>query len=153
MPLIVPAVLMILNTVAEHFPPMSVQVPQVVGWLQSLRTPLLIMAAIPFSLVGILPAHALMGAFFTATSMIGFIAGAGIVVRNSIILVDFIELRRREGRPLRDAVIEAGAVRFRPMLLTALAVIALSLIISPVWLTFVRGYSHRVFTETNEQAA
>ena len=82
-----------------------------------------IMAAIPFSLVGILPAHALMGAFFTATSMIGFIAGAGIVVRNSIILVDFIELRLREGLPLERAVIDAGAVRFRPMALTAAAVI------------------------------
>src|SRR5262245_20974484 len=62
----------------------------VVGWFQSFNTPVVIMAAIPFSLVGILPAHAAMGAFFTATSMIGFIAGAGIVVRNSIILVDFI---------------------------------------------------------------
>jgi multidrug efflux pump subunit AcrB len=95
----------------------------VVGWFQSFRTPLLIMAAIPFSLVGILPAHAAMGAFFTATSMIGFIAGAGIVVRNSIILVDFIELRLREGVPLDQAVIDAGAVRFRPMALTAAAVI------------------------------
>src|SRR5258707_13914722 len=63
----------------------------VVGWFQSFKTPLLIMAPIPFSLIGILPAHAAMGAFFTETSMIGFIAGAGIVVRNSIILVDFIE--------------------------------------------------------------
>ena len=81
------------------------------------------MAAIPFSLVGILPAHAAMGAFFTATSMIGFIAGAGIVVRNSIILVDFIELRLREGMPLEEAVVDAGAVRFRPMALTAAAVI------------------------------
>jgi multidrug efflux pump subunit AcrB len=96
----------------------------VVGWFQSFRTPLLIMAAIPFSLVGILPAHAAMGAFFTATSMIGFIAGAGIVVRNSIILVDFIELRLREGLPLEQAVVDAGAVRFRPMALTAAAVIA-----------------------------
>ena len=95
----------------------------VVGWFQSFRTPLTIMAAIPFSLVGILPAHAAMGAFFTATSMIGFIAGAGIVVRNSIILVDFIELRLREGVSLADAVIDAGAVRFRPMALTAAAVI------------------------------
>ena len=95
----------------------------VVGWFQSFRTPLLIMAAIPFSLVGILPAHAAMGAFFTATSMIGFIAGAGIVVRNSIILVDFIELRLREGMPLEQAVVDAGAVRFRPMALTAAAVI------------------------------
>jgi multidrug efflux pump subunit AcrB len=95
----------------------------VVGWFQSFRTPLLIMAAIPFSLVGILPAHAAMGAFFTATSMIGFIAGAGIVVRNSIILVDFIELRLAEGMPLAQAVVDAGAVRFRPMALTAAAVI------------------------------
>jgi multidrug efflux pump subunit AcrB len=95
----------------------------VVGWFQSFKTPLTIMAAIPFSLVGILPAHALMGAFFTATSMIGFIAGAGIVVRNSIILVDFIELRVRQGMPLSEAVIDAGAVRFRPMMLTAAAVI------------------------------
>jgi multidrug efflux pump subunit AcrB/nucleotide-binding universal stress UspA family protein len=95
----------------------------VVGWFQSFKTPLTIMAAIPFSLVGILPAHALMGAFFTATSMIGFIAGAGIVVRNSIILVDFVELRMQHGMSLIDAVVDAGAVRFRPMLLTAAAVI------------------------------
>ncbi|HXG52795.1 MAG TPA: efflux RND transporter permease subunit [candidate division Zixibacteria bacterium] len=95
----------------------------VVGWFRSFKTPLVIMAAIPFSLVGILPAHALMGAFFTATSMIGFIAGAGIVVRNSIILVDFAELRRAQGMPLAEAVIDAGAVRFRPMMLTAAAVI------------------------------
>ena len=95
----------------------------VVGWFSSFETPLLIMIAIPFSLVGILPAHAAMGAFFTATSMIGFIAGAGIVVRNSIILVDFIELRVREGMPLEQAVVDAGAVRFRPMALTAAAVI------------------------------
>jgi multidrug efflux pump subunit AcrB len=95
----------------------------VVGWFQSFTTPLIIMAAIPFSLVGILPAHAAMGAFFTATSMIGFIAGAGIVVRNSIILVDFIELRLRDGMPLDQAVVDAGAVRFRPMALTAAAVI------------------------------
>ena len=95
----------------------------VVGWFQSFKTPLTIMAAIPFSLIGIIPAHALMGAFFTATSMIGFIAGAGIVVRNSIILVDFIELRLKQGMPLDEAVIDAGAVRFRPMVLTAAAVI------------------------------
>ena len=95
----------------------------VVGWFQSFRTPVAIMAAIPFSLVGILPAHGFMGAFFTATSMIGFIAGAGIVVRNSIILVDFVELRLSQGMPLDQAVIDAGAVRFRPMLLTAAAVI------------------------------
>ena len=94
-----------------------------VGWFKSYVTPLVVMAAIPFSLIGILPAHWAMGAFFTATSMIGFMAGAGIVVRNSIILVDFIELRRADGLPLRDAVIAAGAVRFRPMVLTALAVV------------------------------
>jgi multidrug efflux pump subunit AcrB len=95
----------------------------VVGWFQSFSTPLVIMAAIPFSLIGILPAHWALGAFFTATSMIGFIAGAGIVVRNSIILVDFIELRLKEGMPLDLAVIDAGAVRFRPMMLTAAAVV------------------------------
>jgi multidrug efflux pump subunit AcrB len=101
----------------------------VVGWFQSFVTPLIIMAAIPFSLVGILPAHGLLHAFFTATSMIGFIAGAGIVVRNSIILVDFIELRLAEGMPLDAAVIDAGAVRFRPMMLTAAAVVVGSSVI------------------------
>jgi multidrug efflux pump subunit AcrB len=94
-----------------------------VGWFRSFLTPMIVMMAIPFSLVGIMPAHGAMGAFFTATSMIGFMAGAGIVVRNSIILVDFIEQRLREGMPLAEAVVDAGAVRFRPMLLTALAVV------------------------------
>ncbi len=101
----------------------------VVAWFQSFKTPLVIMAPIPLTLVGILPAHALMGAFFTATSMIGFIAGAGIIVRNSIILVDFIELRLRQGMPLEEAVVDAGATRFRPMLLTAAAVIVGSFVI------------------------
>jgi len=101
----------------------------VVGWFQSFKSPLTIMLAIPFSLVGILPAHAALGAFFTATSMIGFIAGAGIVVRNSIILVDFIELRIRGGMPIEQAVVDAGAVRFRPMALTAAAVIVGSAVI------------------------
>jgi multidrug efflux pump subunit AcrB len=95
----------------------------VVGWFRSFVVPLIIMAPIPLTLVGILPAHAMLGAFFTATSMIGFIAGAGIIVRNSIILVDFIELRLRQGAPLAEAVIDAGAIRFRPMLLTAAAVV------------------------------
>jgi len=94
-----------------------------VGWFRSFIIPAIVMVAIPFSLVGILPAHGMMGAFFTATSMIGFMAGGGIVVRNSIILVDFIELRVREGMALSEAVIDAGAVRFRPMLLTAMAVV------------------------------
>ena len=101
----------------------------VVGWFQSFLTPIVIMMAIPFSLVGILPAHAALGAFFTATSMIGFIAGAGIVVRNSIILVDFIELRLAEGMPLEQAIVDAGAVRFRPMALTATAVVVGSSVI------------------------
>ncbi|GAB4344315.1 MAG: efflux RND transporter permease subunit [Desulfobulbaceae bacterium] len=94
-----------------------------VGWFRDYITPLVVMAAIPFSLIGILPAHWGFNAFFTATSMIGFMAGAGIVVRNSIILVDFIELRLGHGLPLEKAVVEAGAIRFRPMLLTALAVV------------------------------
>jgi multidrug efflux pump subunit AcrB len=94
----------------------------VIAWFQSFRAPLAILLPIPLSLIGILPGHLLFGAFFTATSMIGFIAGAGIIVRNSIILVDFIELKVREGMPREEAVIEAGAVRFRPMLLTAAAV-------------------------------
>ncbi|MBF0559739.1 MAG: efflux RND transporter permease subunit [Nitrospirae bacterium] len=101
----------------------------VVGWFRSFIVPIVIMAPIPLSLVGILPGHAMMGAFFTATSMIGFIAGAGIVVRNSIILVDFIELKLAEGVPLKEAVIQAGVIRFRPMLLTAAAVVVGSSVI------------------------
>ncbi|MCF7688897.1 MAG: efflux RND transporter permease subunit, partial [Cephaloticoccus sp.] len=100
-----------------------------VGWFKNYVTPLIVMTVIPFSLVGIMPAHWGLGAFFTATSMIGFMAGAGIVVRNSIILVDFIELRLSHGRPLLDACIESGAVRFRPMMLTAFAVIVGGLVI------------------------
>ena len=95
----------------------------VVGWFQSFKVPWIIMLPIPLTLVGILPVHWLMDTFFTATSMIGVIAGAGIVVRNSIILVDFIELRLAEGMPLEEAVVDAGAKRFRPMLLTAAAVV------------------------------
>ncbi|MCS6970105.1 MAG: efflux RND transporter permease subunit [Planctomycetota bacterium] len=101
-----------------------------VGWFKSFVTPLTVMVVIPFSLLGVLPAHALMpaadgslGVFFTATSMIGFMAGAGIVVRNSVILVDFIEAELAAGRALSEAAIQAGIVRFRPMLLTALAVV------------------------------
>lgn len=95
-----------------------------VGWFESFLIPLIIMVPIPLTLVGILPAHWLTGSFFTATSMIGFIAGAGIVVRNSIILVDFIQLRIKEGMTLKEAAIDAGAVRFKPMFLTAAAVVA-----------------------------
>jgi multidrug efflux pump subunit AcrB len=100
-----------------------------VGWFKNYSTPLVVMTVIPFSLVGVLPAHWALGAFFTATSMIGFMAGAGIVVRNSIILVDFIELRLSHGLSLAEACIESGAVRFRPMMLTAFAVIVGGLVI------------------------
>ncbi len=95
----------------------------VVGWFRSFVTPLIIMAPIPLTLVGILPAHGLFGVFFTATSMIGFIALAGIIVRNSILLVDFINLELAAGETLEDAVIKAGAVRFRPIALTAAALV------------------------------
>ncbi|MCW7464631.1 efflux RND transporter permease subunit [Leptospira levettii] len=95
----------------------------VLGWFKSYTVPLIIMAPIPISLIGILPGHWVMGAYFTATSMIGFIAGAGIIVRNSIILVDFIEGEIKKGVELKEAVVHAGVVRFRPMLLTASAVV------------------------------
>ncbi|MCG6169748.1 efflux RND transporter permease subunit [Leptospira sanjuanensis] len=95
----------------------------ILAWFGSYSVPLVIMAPIPISLIGILPGHWFTGAYFTATSMIGFIAGAGIIVRNSIILVDFIESELKLGKPLRQAVIDAGVVRFRPMLLTAAAVV------------------------------
>jgi len=107
----------------------------VVGWFQSFKIPLVIMAPIPLTLVGILPGHALTGAFFTATSMIGMIALAGIIVRNSILLVDFIQLAEGRGRPLREAVLEAGAVRFRPIALTAAAVVigGLVMVLDPIF--------------------
>lgn len=95
----------------------------VLGWFRSYAVPLIIMAPIPLSLIGILPGHWLTGSYFTATSMIGFIAGAGIIVRNSIILVDFTERQLRRGVPLKEAVMSAGVLRFRPMLLTAEAVV------------------------------
>lgn len=95
----------------------------VLGWFRSFAVPLVIMAPIPISLIGILPGHAIVGSYFTATSMIGFIAGAGIIVRNSIILVDFIEHQIAGGMALKEAVISAGVLRFRPMLLTAAAVV------------------------------
>jgi multidrug efflux pump subunit AcrB len=95
----------------------------VVGWFRSFVTPLIIMAPIPLTLIGILPAHGLAGVFFTATSMIGFIALAGIIVRNSILLVDFINLELAAGEKLEDAVVKAGVVRFRPIALTAAALV------------------------------
>ncbi|HSJ65236.1 MAG TPA: efflux RND transporter permease subunit [Gemmatimonadaceae bacterium] len=107
----------------------------VVGWFQSFKIPLVIMAPIPLTLIGILPGHAFSGAFFTATSMIGMIALAGIIVRNSILLVDFIQLAEARGRPLREAVLEAGAVRFRPIALTAAAVVVggLVMVLDPIF--------------------
>ncbi|PCJ26792.1 MAG: multidrug transporter AcrB [Flavobacteriales bacterium] len=91
----------------------------IVGWFQSFKAPIVMMVAIPLSLVGVLVGHWMLGAFFTATSMIGVIALAGIMVRNSILLIDFVELRLKEGVPLKRAIIEAGAVRTTPILLTA----------------------------------
>jgi multidrug efflux pump subunit AcrB len=107
----------------------------VVGWFQSFTIPLVIMAPIPLTLIGILPAHAVSGAFFTATSMIGMIALAGIIVRNSILLVDFIQIEEARGRSITDAVLEAGAVRFRPIALTAAAVVVggLVMVLDPIF--------------------
>jgi multidrug efflux pump subunit AcrB len=107
----------------------------VVGWFQSFTIPLVIMAPIPLTLIGILPGHAATGAFFTATSMIGMIALAGIIVRNSILLVDFIQLAEERGRTLREAVLEAGAVRFRPIALTAAAVVVggIVMVLDPIF--------------------
>ncbi|HVX89300.1 MAG TPA: efflux RND transporter permease subunit [Gemmatimonadales bacterium] len=107
----------------------------VVGWFESFTIPLVIMAPIPLTLIGILPGHALGGALFTATSMIGTIALAGIIVRNSILLVDFIQLEEARGRSLRDAVITAGTVRFRPIALTAAAVVVggLVMVLDPIF--------------------
>ncbi len=95
----------------------------VVGWFKSFVTPFIIMAPIPLTLIGILPAHGALGVYFTATSMIGFIALAGVIVRNSILLVDFVNLELQAGETLEDAVIKAGAVRFRPIVLTAAALV------------------------------
>ncbi|MGV6828757.1 MAG: efflux RND transporter permease subunit [Flavobacteriales bacterium] len=91
----------------------------IVGWFQNFKAPVVMMVAIPLSLIGIILGHWLMDAFFTATSFIGMIALAGIMVRNSVLLIDFVNLRLDEGIPLKQAVIEAGAVRTTPILLTA----------------------------------
>ena len=91
----------------------------IVGWFQNFKAPIVMMVAIPLSLIGIVLGHWIMGAFFTATSFIGMIALAGIMVRNSVLLIDFINLRVADGVPLKQAVIEAGAVRTTPILLTA----------------------------------
>ncbi len=107
----------------------------IVGEFQSFLTPLIIMAPIPLTLIGILPGHWLTGSYFTATSMIGFIALAGIIVRNSILLVDFIQLEEAQGAPIAEAVIRAGAIRTRPILLTAAALMvgAFVIILDPIF--------------------
>ncbi len=95
----------------------------IVGWFQNFKTPIVMMVAIPLSLVGIVLGHWLLGAFFTATSFIGMIALAGVMVRNSVLLIDFIEIRLNDGIPMKQAIIEAGAVRTTPILLTTGAVV------------------------------
>jgi multidrug efflux pump subunit AcrB len=96
----------------------------VVAQFRSYGVPLIIMAPIPLTIIGIMPGHALLGQQFTAPSMIGMIALAGIIVRNSILLVDFIQQEVRAGKPLQDATIDAAAVRARPIALTAIAAMA-----------------------------
>ncbi len=95
----------------------------IVGWFQNFKTPLVMMVAIPLSLIGIVFGHWIFGAFFTATSFIGMIALAGVMVRNSILIIDFIEIRLNDGIPLKQAIIDAGAVRTTPILLTTGAVV------------------------------
>ena len=101
----------------------------IVGWFQNFKTPIVMMVAIPLSLIGIVLGHWLLGAFFTATSFIGMIALAGVMVRNSVLLIDFIEIRLNEGIPMKQAIIEAGAVRTTPILLTTGAVVIGAVII------------------------
>jgi multidrug efflux pump subunit AcrB len=107
----------------------------IIGWFQDFKTPIVMMVAIPLSLIGVLVGHLIFGAFFTATSMIGVIALAGIMVRNSVLLIDFIELRLKEGIPLKEAVLESGAVRTMPILLTAGTVVigAFVIIFDPIF--------------------
>ncbi|MEX2467511.1 MAG: efflux RND transporter permease subunit, partial [Gemmatimonadota bacterium] len=107
----------------------------IVAWFGSFSTPLVMMAAIPLTLIGIAPGHWIFGAFFTATSMIGMIALAGIMVRNGILLIDYLEARIAAGVPLEDAVIEAGAVRTRPIALTAGTVVigAIVILFDPIF--------------------
>jgi len=122
----------------------------VVAWFRSFVTPLLIMAPIPLTLVGILPGHAATGMFFTATSMIGMIALAGIIVRNSILLVDFIEAELARGAGLAEAVLAAGATRFRPIALTAAAVIVggLVMVMDPIFQGLAIALMTGVFAST-----
>ncbi|WP_445665181.1 efflux RND transporter permease subunit [Fodinibius sp. AD559] len=107
----------------------------IIGWFQDFKVPIIMMIAIPLSLIGILVGHWVLGAFFTATSMIGMIALAGIMVRNSVLLIDFINIRLDDGESLKQAVIEAGAVRSMPILLTAGTVVigAVVILFDPIF--------------------
>src|SRR5690606_19239844 len=107
----------------------------IVGWFQNFRAPLVMLVAIPLSLIGIVLGHWMLGAFFTATSFIGMIALAGIMVRNSVLLIDFINLRLDQDIPFKQAVLEAGAVRTTPILLTAGTVVigALVILFDPIF--------------------
>jgi multidrug efflux pump subunit AcrB len=107
----------------------------VVAQFGSFKLPLVILTPIPLTLIGIVLGHWLFGAPFTATSMIGFIALAGIIVRNSILLVDFIRHGGGHGKTLREVLLEAGAVRFKPILLTALAAMigAATILVDPIF--------------------
>ncbi len=91
----------------------------IVGWFENFKVPIVMMVAIPLSLIGIVIGHWLLDAYFTATSMIGFIALAGVMVRNSVLIIDFIKISLGEGNSLAEAVVQAGAVRTVPILLTA----------------------------------
>jgi multidrug efflux pump subunit AcrB len=101
----------------------------IVGWFQSFSSPIVMLAAIPLSLIGIILGHWIMGAYFSATSMIGFIALAGVMVRNSLLLIDFINIRLKEGVPINQAIIESGAVRSIPIILTAGTVVIGAIVI------------------------
>ncbi|MEJ2085354.1 MAG: efflux RND transporter permease subunit, partial [Acidobacteriota bacterium] len=101
----------------------------IIGWFKSFKVPAVMMISIPLSLVGVIPGHWIFGAFFTATSMIGFNALAGIMVRNAVLLIDFINIALQQGSGLEEAVVEAGAVRFRPILLTAGTVVVGAMVI------------------------
>ena len=107
----------------------------IVAWFQNFITPLVQLAAIPLSLIGIIFGHWIMGAYFSAPSMIGFIALAGIMVRNSVLLIDFIDIRLKDGIPLKQAVVEAGAVRTTPIILTAGGVVlgAIVILFDPIF--------------------
>lgn len=107
----------------------------IVGWFQNFVTPLVQLAAIPLSLIGIIVGHWIMGAYFSAPSMIGFIALAGIMVRNSVLLIDFIDIRLKDGVPLKQAILEAGAVRSTPIVLTAGGVVlgAIVILFDPIF--------------------